>query len=88
MEISFLAYLTTPFWKGHARIRVFDFNMKAQCALFPKDLTTRLTRKHFNALMDITIMQPKLLLSLKTFSRNKALKHFDFVFAEGLTMLM
>jgi hypothetical protein len=86
MGIWFLAYLTTPFRKGHVRVRVFDFNMKAQCALFPKDLTTRLTRKPFNALMDITIMLPKLLLFLKTFSRNKALKHFDFVFAGGLTM--
>ena len=88
MGIGFLAYLTTPFRKGHVRIIVFDFSMKAQCALFPKDLTIRLTRKHYNALMDITIMQPKLLLSLKTLSRNKALKHFDFVFDEGLTMLM
>ena len=71
MGIWFLAYLTTPFWKGYARIRVFDYNMKAQCALFPKDLTTRLTRKHFNALMDITIMQPKLLFSLKFFPEIK-----------------
>ena len=84
----FLAYLTTPFRKGHVRIRVFDFNMKAQCALFPKDLSTRLTRKPFNAFMDIIIMLPKLQLFLIKFSRNKALKHFHFVFAEGLIMLM
>ena len=88
MWIWFLAYLATPFRKGHVRIRVFDFNIKAQCAPFPRDLTTRLTRKPFNALMDITIMLPKLLLFLKTFSRNKALKHFQFVIAGGLIMLM
>ena len=88
MGIWFLAYLTTPFRKGHVRIRVFDFNMKAQCALFPKDLNTWLTREPFNVLMDIIIMLPKILLFLKTFSTNKALKRFHFVFAGGLIMLM
>ena len=88
MGIWFLAYLTTPFRKGHVRIRVFDFNMKAQRALFPKDLTTWLTREPFNVLMDIIIMLPKILLFLKTFSTNKALKRFHFVFAGGLIMLM
>ena len=88
MGIWFLAYLTTPFRKGHVRIRVFDFNMKAQRALFPKDLTTWLTREPFNVLMDIIIMLPKILLFLKTFPTNKALKRFHFVFAGGLIMLM
>ena len=36
MGIWFLAYLTTPFQKGHVRIRVFDFNMKAQRHFFLK----------------------------------------------------
>ena len=44
MRILFLAYLTTPFRKGHVRIRVFDFKMKAQHALFLKALTTWFTR--------------------------------------------
>ena len=88
MGIWFLEYLVTPFQRGYVRIGVFDLNMKAQGALFPNYLTTRLTRKPFNALMDITSMLPKLLLFLKTYSRNKALKHFHFVFAGGLITLM
>jgi hypothetical protein len=36
-------------------MRVFDFNMKAQGALFSKDLTTGLTSDPFNGLMDIII---------------------------------
>ena len=56
--------------KGHVRIWVFDFNMKAQSALFSKDLTTWLTREPFNILMDIIIMLPKILLKKKTFSTN------------------
>ena len=88
MGIWFLAYLKTPFPKGHVRLRVFDFNMKAQRALFPKDLTTWLTRESFNVLMDIIIILPKILLFLKTFSTNKELKGFHFVFAGGLIMLM
>ena len=78
----------TPLQKGHVRIRVFDFNMKAQRAFFPKDLTTWLTREPFNVLMNIIILLPKILLFLKTFSTNKALKRFHFVFAGGLIMLM
>ena len=83
-----LEYLTTPFRKGHVRIRVFDFNMKAQRTLFPKDLTTWLTREPFNVLMDIINMLPKILLFLKKISTNKALKCSHFVFAWGLIMLM
>ena len=88
MGIRFLAYLTTPFRKGHDRIRVFDFNIKAQRALFPKDLPTWLTREPVDILMDIIIILPKILHILKTFSTNKALKRFHFVFAGGLIMLM
>ena len=57
-------------------------------ALFPKDLTTWLTREPFNVLIDSIIMLPKILIFLKTFSINKALKRFHFVFARGLIMLM
>ena len=88
MGLWFLAYLTTQFWKRHIRIRVFDINMKAQLALFPKDLTTWWTREPMIVLKYIIIMLPKILLFLKTFSTNKALKHIPFVFAEGLIMLM
>ena len=88
MGIWFLTYLTTPFRKGHVRIRVFDFNMKAKCALFLKDFTTWLSREIFNVLMDIIIMLPKILLFLKTFSKNKILKRLYFVFAGDLAMLM
>ena len=88
MGLWFLAYLTTPFRKGHVRIRVFDFNIKSKHALFPKDLITWLTRKLFNVLMNIIIMRPKILLFLKSFSTNKALNRFHFVFAGGLVMLM
>ena len=88
MGIWFLAYLKTPIRKGHVRIRVFDFNMKAQRALFPKDLTTWLTREPVNVLIYIIIMLPQILLFLKIFSTNKALKRLHFVFAEGLIMLM
>jgi hypothetical protein len=56
-------HLTTPFRKGNVRIRVVDFNIKAQCALFPYDLTSWLRREPFNVLMDILIMLPKILLS-------------------------
>ena len=88
MGIWLLAYLTTPFRKGHVRIMVFDFNMKAPCALFPKDLTTWLTREPFNVLMDIIIMPPKILFVTKTFSTYKALKQFHFVFGGGQIMLI
>jgi hypothetical protein len=88
MGLWFLAYLKTPFWKGHVRIGVFDFNMKAQHALFSKDLTTWFTREPCIVLMDIIIMVPKILLFLKTFSTNKALKRFHFVFDGRLIMLM
>ena len=88
MVIGFLAYLTTPFRKGHVRIRVFDFNMKPEPALFPQELTTWLTRESFNVLMDIIIELPKILLFLKIFSTNKALKRVHFVFVWGLIMLM
>ena len=71
MGILFVAYLTTPFRKGHVRIRVFDFIMKAQHSLFPKDLTTWLTREPFNILMDIIIMLPKILLFRKHFPQIK-----------------
>ena len=57
---------------------VFNFNIKAQRVLFPKDLTTWLTRQPFNVLMDIIIMLPKSLLFLKTFSTNKALNTLIF----------
>ena len=46
MGIWFLAYLTTPFQNGHIRIRVLDFNMKAQHELYPKDLTTPFRNGH------------------------------------------
>ena len=67
---------------------MFDFNMKAQRALFPKDFNTLLKREPFNVLMDIIIMLPKILLFLKTIFTNKTLKRFHFVFAGGLVMLM
>ena len=84
----FIAYLTTQIRKVHVRIRVFDFNMKAERALFPKDLTTWLTREPRNVLMNIIIMLPKILLFMKTFSTIKALKRFHFVFAGGLVLMM
>ena len=45
-------------------------------------------KRTFNVLMDIIIMLPKILLFLKTFSTNKALKRSHFVFAGGLIMLI
>ena len=41
---------------------MFDFNMKAQLALFLKALTTWLTRYPFNAIMDIFNMLPEIIL--------------------------
>ena len=69
-------------------IKVFNFNMKAQPAVFPKDLTKWLTREPFIVLMDIITMLPKILLFLETFSTNKALKGFHLVFAGDLIILM
>ena len=48
----FLAYLTTPFRKGHVKIRVFDFNMKAQCALFSYRFDHMVEQRTFKCLDD------------------------------------
>ena len=86
MGIWFLAYLTIPFRTGHVRVRVFDFNMKGQLALFLETFTTWVTSKLLNVMMNVINMLLKIVLFLETFFTNETFKGFHLNFIVGLTM--